>query len=594
MCGITGYIGKRKASQVVIDGLCMLEYRGYDSAGIGLFDENGKMQVIKKSGFVSGLKKLAYDRQGCCAIGHTRWATHGLPTTANSHPHQCGRFCVVHNGIVENFAKIKINLQKKGKKFLSQTDSEVICALLDDLYDGDVLDAMGRVAKMLKGSFAIAFLCKDFKDKIFVLKKNSPLAIGLGCDESFVSSDPVAFAKYTDKTVYLKDNEMGIVDKNGLQLFDFCKNKKPVRCHDQKVVLQNDGQNAKSFTKKEIFEIPRAIRYTANDFFANDNIISKTIDIFSKNDKVIMTGCGTAYNACLVGKYVWEKVLRLPVQTELASEFRYKNPIVDKNTVLVAVSQSGETADTLQATKLAKSRGAKVVAITNVAHSSITKNADVVLHTKAGREVAVAATKSYVTQILLFLCIASVLCKQSKAVKEIKKQIDDLPYLASKALLLDDQISKLAKEHCKKQGVFFVGRGLDYPLAVEGSLKLKEVTYMHSQGFAAGELKHGSLALVDKNVLVVGIVTQKKVADKTFNALHEVTSRGGKVLVVTQLEKMAKEFGADGLLCLPGATDLLMPMIAVIPLQLFAYHVSVSRGINPDKPRNLAKSVTVE
>jgi len=594
MCGIAGYTGKRKASEVVIDGLAVLEYRGYDSAGIALFNGQGNLQITKKAGFVSHLKKAVYGKEGCCGIGHTRWATHGIPNETNSHPHCCGKFCVVHNGIIENFALLKKELQKKGKKFLSQTDSEVVAVLLDEFYDGDVLTALGKVAKMLKGSFAIAVLCHDFCDRIYFLKKGSPLVVGVGKNENFVASDVMAFANYTDEVVFLKDNEMGFVDNENIFLFDFCKNKKVV--HSQKSVADVDllTKKPKSFMHKEIFEIPRALRMTANDFFNDHDKKQKAIDIFSKNDKVIMIGCGTAYNACLVGKQLWEKVLHIPVEVDLASEFRYKNPLVSKGTVVVAVSQSGETADTLRATKLAKSKGAEVVVITNVAHSSITKNADLVLHTKAGHEVAVAATKSYVTQVLLFLCLVCLLGKESKAVKEIKKQIDDLPYLATKALLCDTIVSKKAKEFCKNNAVFFVGRGLDYPLAVEGSLKLKEISYMHSQGFAAGELKHGSIALIDKNVLVVGIITQKKVADKTINALHEVGCRGAKVLVVTQFDKMANEAGCHDIIKLPGATDLLMPILAVIPLQLFAYHVGVARGINPDKPRNLAKSVTVE
>lgn len=594
MCGITGYTGKRKASEVVVDGLALLEYRGYDSAGIALFDEKGNLQITKKAGFVSHLKKAVYGKEGCCGIGHTRWATHGIPNETNCHPHCCGKFCVVHNGIIENFATLKKGLQKKGKKFLSQTDSEVVAVLLDEVYDGDVLDSLGKVAKMLKGSFAIAVLCHDFCDRIYFLKKGSPLVVGVGKNENFVASDLLAFAKYTDDVVFLKDNEMGFVDQNNLFIFDFCKNKKVVHLCKSCAQVDNLSQPPKSFMHKEIFEIPKALRMTANDFFNDQYKKQKAIDIFAKNDKVIMIGCGTAYNACLVGKLLWEKVLHLPVEVDLASEFRYKNSLVSKGTLVVAVSQSGETADTLRATKLAKSKGADVVVITNVAHSSITKNADLVLHTKAGQEVAVAATKSYATQVLLFLCLACLLGKDSKAIKEIKKQIDDLPYLATKALLADTVVAKKAKEFCKKQGVFFVGRGLDYPLATEGALKLKEISYIFSQGFAAGELKHGSIALVDKNVLVVGIVTQKKVADKTINALHEVSCRGAKVLIVTQFDKLAKDAGYNNVIKLPGATDLLMPILAVIPLQLFAYHVSVARGLDPDKPRNLAKSVTVE
>jgi len=594
MCGIACYTGKRKASEVVLKGLSVLEYRGYDSAGIALFDDKGELCIAKKAGYVSTLKKLAQNLEGHCAIGHTRWATHGPPTDENSHPHKRGDFCVVHNGIIENFLTLKKSLQKQGKKFVTQTDTEVIAALLEHCFDGDVFNTISIVAQKLRGSFALAILHKDSPDKIYVVKKKSPLVVGVGDGECFVSSDPMAFSCFCDDVVYLKDNEMGIVWQGGLSVFDFFQNKKTVKVQKTDVIHIEEGQKIKSHTKKEIFEIPSALRKTANDFFADSVITAKAIDIFSKNVKVIMTGCGTAYNACLVGKYIWESVLRVPVEAEIASEYRYKNPIAGKGCLFVAISQSGETADTIEATKLAKSKGADIIVITNVSHSTLTKYADLVLHTKAGCEVAVAATKSYVTQILLLLCMALLVCGDSKSAKQIKKQIEDLPTLATKALALEGKIESLAKAHCKKQAVFFVGRGLDYPLATEGALKLKEVSYVHSQGFAAGELKHGSLALVDKNVLVICLVTQKRVADKMMSALHEVVSRGGKAVVFTQIEKVAENLDDEQVIRLPCTSDLIMPVIAAIPCQLFAYYMSIERGLNPDRPRNLAKSVTVE
>ena len=593
MCGIVGYIGKRKAVDVIIDGLKILEYRGYDSAGLSVFDGK-KIVTVKKKGFVGELEKNAEGLQGFCGIGHTRWATHGAPSDSNSHPHLSGKFALVHNGIIENFDDIKRQLKEKGKRFLTDTDSEAAVRLIDDMYEGDVLKAVCGAVKKMKGSFAFAILCKDFPDKVFVVKKQSPLVVGLGDGECFVASDCMAFSKYTDKAVYLKDNEVGVVDKNGLSLFDFNLNKKNFRT--EKTDIGDDyrlSENCSSFMYKEIFESPKALQYTAADFFADTATQKQVIDIFSKHDKVIMLGCGTAYNACLVGKSVFEKMLDVDCETELASEFRYKNPKVNSNTLVIAVSQSGETADTIAAVKLAKAKGAGIAVITNVRHSSLTRFADVVLHTKAGAEVAVAATKSYLTQTLMFLLVATLLRDGSKVSEEIKKQILKLPQTAEQALKFDALMQKYAKKHCQKQSVFFIGRGLDYALAAEGTLKLKEVSYIHSEGFAAGELKHGTLALIDKNALVIAIATQRNVAEKTVNALHEVTARGGKVILLTCFEKLKDTKGAEVIL-LPQTGGLLMTAPAIIPLQLFAYHMSVERGINPDKPRNLAKSVTVE
>ena len=593
MCGIVGYIGKRKAVDVIIDGLKILEYRGYDSAGLSVFDGK-KIVTVKKKGFVGELEKNAEGLQGVCGIGHTRWATHGAPSDSNSHPHLSGKFALVHNGIIENFDDIKRQLKEKGKRFLTDTDSEAAVRLIDDMYEGDVLKAVCGAVKKMKGSFAFAILCKDFPDKVFVVKKQSPLVVGLGEGECFVASDCMAFSKYTDKAVYLKDNEVGVVDKNGLSLFDFNLNKKNFRT--EKTDIGDDyrlSENCSSFMYKEIFESPKALQYTAADFFADTATQKQVIDIFSKHDKVIMLGCGTAYNACLVGKNVFEKMLDVDCETELASEFRYKNPKVNSNTLVIAVSQSGETADTIAAVKLAKAKGAGIAVITNVRHSSLTRFADVVLHTKAGAEVAVAATKSYLTQTLMFLLVATLLREGSKVSEEIKKQILKLPQTAEQALKFDSLMQKYAKKHCQKQSVFFIGRGMDYALAAEGTLKLKEVSYIHSEGFAAGELKHGTLALIDKNALVIAIATQRNVAEKTVNALHEVTARGGKVILLTCFEKLKDTKGAEVIL-LPQTGGLLMTAPAIIPLQLFAYHMSVERGINPDKPRNLAKSVTVE
>lgn len=592
MCGIAGYVGRRNARDVIIQGLKVLEYRGYDSAGLALFD-GGRLVTVKRTGYVERLDAATQNLFGNCGVGHTRWATHGAPSEVNCHPHTSGKFTVVHNGIIENFAYIKKRLEKEGRKFLSQTDTEVAACLIDRLYCGDPLKALSAAMRQLEGSFAFAVLCADFPDRIFVMKRKSPLAVGIGDGECFVASDCAAFSEYTSAALFMRDDEIGVAKAGSFLLYDAYLRKKPVRWEDVGRGGEDDA-TAESFMKKEIFETPAALRETEKAFFDDDGLKKHVIDIFSKNDKVVMIGCGTAYNACLIGKSLFETVLRVPAEVWLASEFRYSDPIVDGKTVVVAVSQSGETADTLAAVRLAKSLGADTVAITNAARSAITREADLVLHTKAGREVAVAATKSYAAQILTFLCLVTALSDDMKAVAHLRKEIAALPSLAAEALSAEGEIKALAKKYCKKRAVFFVGRCADYALAVEGSLKLKEVSYVHSEGFAAGELKHGTLALVDKDALVIAVITQRQVADKTLNALYEVTARGGKVIVVSPFEDLIRETPFDGFIKTPLSSGLTATVAAALELQLFAYYMSVERGINPDKPRNLAKSVTVE
>ena len=592
MCGIVGYVGRRNARDVIIHGLEILEYRGYDSAGLAIA-EGGRISVVKKTGYVARLAKATERMGGGCGIGHTRWATHGAPSEINCHPHTAGKFTVVHNGIIENFAALKKRLESKGRKFLSDTDTEVAACLMDDLYKGDPTEALAAAMKKLKGAFAFAVLCADRPGEIFLMKRHSPLVVGLGDGECFAASDCSAFCGYTDTSVFMKDGEIGVMGEGVFTLYDGNLVKKTVRT--EKIDGGAPcGQPAEDFMKKEIFETPAALRDTVNAVFGDDNLKKRIIDIFSKNDKVVMTGCGTAYNACLMGKSLFERVLRVPVEAEFASEFRYKNPIVDDKTVVVAVSQSGETADTLAAVRLAKSLGADVVALTNAGRSAITREADLTLLTAAGPERAVAATKSYSAQAAAFLCVATVLSYDMKTVEKIREEICCLPSLASKALASAGEVKALAALYGKKRSVFFIGRGPDYALAVESSLKLKEVSYVHSEGFAAGELKHGTLALIDRDALVIAIVTQRHTAEKTLSALYEVKARGGKIMIVTPFDDLIAENRFDAVIKTPPSSGLTAPVTAMIPLQLFAYYMSKERGINPDKPRNLAKSVTVE
>lgn len=586
MCGIVGYVGRRNAADRLIDGLKALEYRGYDSAGIAVFDQSGKINVVKRAGYVCKLQKAVGNVKGVCGIGHTRWATHGAPDKINAHPHTSGRITLVHNGIIENFAELKDELQKKGAKFVSQTDSEVAAAFIDSVFDGDGVAALCCALAKLRGSFAIAMLCEGQTDKIFAVAKNSPLVLGLGKDEFFAASDAQAFCGLADSVVVMKDGEIAEICANGVRIFDSKGRSVPLR--KEKAAERSVAPTCRgSRMLAEIFEAPKALEDTAKAFFGT-SVQKQVVDIFSKNDKVVMLGCGTAYHACLIGKNLFESVLGVPVEAELASEYRYKKPLTDDKTAVVAVSQSGETADTIAAAKLAKARGADLIVITNAAGSALTRIADVTVETKAGAEVAVAATKSYLAQAEVFLCFVTALSKDMKAANEIKKEIFALPQLARRALALQDQVKRAARKFRKKKAVFFIGRGLDFALAQESALKFKEVTYIHSEGFAAGELKHGTLALVDKNTLTCAFITQRHVADKTLNALHEVRSRGGHTLVIGVDEK------GDGAITLPKAGSLFAPFAAAIVMQMFACFASEARGIDPDRPKNLAKSVTVE
>lgn len=594
MCGIVGYVGSNQAEPYLIDGLKRLEYRGYDSAGVAVLN-NAKIAVVRKMGKVSVLEHSLEKISGSCGIGHTRWATHGKPSDENSHPHCCGKFAIVHNGIIENFLDLKIALVNDGAKFTSQTDTEVIVQLLNHYYHGSALATLKKVTDMLVGSYALAMICTDEPDKIFVAKNHSPLILGKGDGESFIASDIPALLPYTKRVESLFDREFAVLEKSNISVYDHALNKieKPFHLLAMDAQCMELGDN-ESFMIKEIKEIPRAIDRTVRNYLSTDLTAYKAM---LKNAKgITMLGCGTAYHSGVVAKYVFEKLARIPVRCEIASEFRYSNPIIDKDTLVIAISQSGETADTLAAVKMVKEMGASVIAVTNTEHSALSMLADVVFPTLAGVEISVAATKSYNSQLALLYMMAFTAAEQLKGL-DVSAYIGDIkkiPELHRKmkpdmGIALD-----FARDYAGIHSVFFIGRNLDYAVSLEGSLKLKEVSYVHSEGYAAGELKHGTIALIDKNALVVAIITQKETAEKTLNAIHEVLARDARVVIVTMFEKYRLTGENVSTYIIPETDELLAPLLSVTPMQLFAYYMARARGCDPDKPRNLAKSVTVE
>lgn len=596
MCGIVGYIGKKQATAILIDGLKQLEYRGYDSAGIAVIDLNGKIKVEKKQGKVKVLEGSIKDIEGCCGIGHTRWATHGKPCDLNSHPHKCGKFAVVHNGIIENFLELKIQLVNGGAKFLSETDTEVIAQLLNKNYNGDFLQTVNSTIDSLIGSFAMAIICEDFPDKIIVAKRYNPLIIGVGDGENYIASDIPALAKHTKKVYVMQDDDLAVINNEKVVFYD-----KDLKILNKKETIVNieanslDIGNNESYMKKEIFEIPQSIRNTVSNYLYNTDL-TKFKSIINNINKVVFVACGSAYHSGVIGKYVIEKLARIPCDTEIASEFRYKDPIINKDTLYVAVSQSGETADTIAAVKLIKKFGAPLIVVTNVATSSITNFADIIFPTLAGVEIGVAATKSYSTQVAMMYLLAFTIAKQKQNM-DVKPYIDELikiPESCGKILKDIDKIINVAGRISKTQSIFFIGRNLDYAVSLEGSLKLKEISYIHSEGYAAGELKHGTLALIDKDTVVIALVNQKELAEKTFNAIHEVTARGARIGIVTMFEEYLLNDENSYSFLIPKTMDILSPLLSVMPLQIFAYYMARARGCDPDKPRNLAKSVTVE
>ncbi|HPG92505.1 MAG TPA: glutamine--fructose-6-phosphate transaminase (isomerizing) [Clostridia bacterium] len=592
MCGIVGYTGKNNGVPYLLDGLTQLEYRGYDSAGIAFFD-SGKIHTVKKLGRVSELVAEAQNLCGQTGIGHTRWATHGKPSYQNAHPHTYGKFAVVHNGIIENYLDLKLSLNEN---FVSETDTEVISHLLQKNYNGDFLQTVAITLKSLNGFFALAILCEDYPNTVIVARRGNPILLGQGNGENYIASDLTALFKKTKMVYQLPENSIGLVNPENIYAYN-CTDLSPLPLQsvnfDLSPQFMEIGKH-ESFMIKEIYECPRTFSDTVSNFYHNTDIV-ELINKISNAKKITIAGCGTAYHSAIVGKYLFERLARIPTEIDIASEYRYKNPIINKDDIFIAVSQSGETADTIAATKLAKEQGAYVVVITNVKYSSITNFADIVLTTLAGAEIGVAATKSYIGQIAVFISLAIEMALTKGAeTNKYRKKLLNVKNLIENVLMENQHIRSIADEFINAEKVFFIGRNMDYAVALEGSLKLKEITYKHSEGYAAGELKHGTIALIDNKSLVIAIITQENIADKTLNAVHEVKARGASTMLITTLPRLYDTKEADCVLALPEIDEIFSPALAVIPTQLFAYHTARHLGKDPDKPRNLAKSVTVE
>jgi len=606
MCGIVGYVGKRSAQDVLLDGLEKLEYRGYDSAGVALAQEGG-IRVVKSKGRLDALRqKLAVQAlaESSCGIGHTRWATHGEPSDVNSHPHSTPRVSIVHNGIIENYGALKERLAARGYTFESETDTEVLVKLIDSCYHGEPLQALHEALGMVRGSYALAVLFKDFPDTIFAVKKESPLIVGWGEGENFVASDIPALLKYTRDYSVLEEGDLAVVTAQGIRFYNAFG--EPVE--RQRLTADWDQEAAEKggyphFMLKEINEQPAAITATVSprveDGMPDLRIPELTDERLRSIGMVHLVACGTAMHAGMVGKAAIETLARVPAEVDIASEFRYRDPILNKDDLVIIISQSGETSDTLAALKLAKSRGVPVLAIVNVVGSSIARAADYILYTYAGPEIAVASTKAYMVQMCVLYLFALRLAYARGKLEEAETKRLTAELLRAGEVIkprLDDceQIKYLASRFVNTQSCFFIGRGFDYALSLEGSLKLKEISYVHSDAYAAGELKHGTISLITDGVPVIALATQKQVYEKTISNAKETKSRGARVILFTTKDAVVPEGVADYIIRLDEYEDLLMPLQLIVPLQLFAYYMAVLRGCDVDKPRNLAKSVTVE
>lgn len=614
MCGIVGYVGCKNASQILINALKKLEYRGYDSAGIAII-EGEDILVRKCKGALKFLEeKIAGEViKGSVGIGHTRWATHGEPSDTNSHPHTSmdGAISIVHNGIIENYADLKAKLQAQGVVFQSQTDTEVVVHLIDKAYKQkkDIFKAVLEVLHVVEGSYALGVVCKDYPDRVICCRKESPLVIGLGKGENFIASDVPALLEHTRDVYYLGEKELAVLYNDHVDLFNFEGEKiikEPSHVEWDMDAAEKGGYP--HFMIKEIHEQPKGLTDTMRpriikdgngnptDVYFEEN---KMDDAWTKAKRVVITACGTAYHAGVVAKYAFEKIARMKVDVDVASEFRYRNPILDKDDIFIVVSQSGETADTLSALRLAKQNGLKVVAITNCVGSTVSREADDVIYTLAGPEIAVASTKAYTTQVLCLFLLAIKAGKLRGTLSDADAtkllcELESIPSKIQEILDGKEKIQKFASLQFNKDKIFYIGRQFDSATSLESALKLKEVSYMHSEAFAAGELKHGPIALIDSQTLVVAIASEPNLYDKIGSNMVEVKSRGATVLVITQDESGAFEGKADEVFKIPECSSTLASLLTVIPAQLFAYYCAILRGYDPDKPRNLAKSVTVE
>ena len=607
MCGIIGYIGTKKAKPILINGLLRLEYRGYDSAGIATIENDG-IKVVKEKGRIANLNSIEEINtlEGTIGIGHTRWATHGKPSAENSHPHydNTNTFAVVHNGIIENYHELRRFLEDKGYTFLSDTDTEVIPNLISYYYkkEKDFLKSVKKACDDLKGSFALEILCKDYPDNMIVVRQDSPLVIGKGLNENYISSDIPAILSFTKDFYFLNDREFAVLSRKNIEFYDNDLNKieKPIKSIEWNTAsAEKDGYD--DFMLKEIYEQPNAIRETIGSKLSEDKIsfndFSISKEYLQSLNKLYIVACGTAMNAGYTVKNTFESLCKIPVEVEIASEFRYKDPLVDEKTLCIFISQSGETADTIAALKLAKEKGAKTLAMANVIGSSITREADYCIYTHAGPEIAVASTKAYTSQVVLLnilaLYFAEVLDTVSKKeISKLKEELLELPKKAELALRTVAEIKNFSSIVYKETDMFFLGRGLDYYSALEASLKLKEISYIHSEAYAAGELKHGSIALIENDVTVIGIITNPLLVEKTVSNMQEVITRGAKTLVITNQNIDNSQFFK--VINIPETDPRFAPVLSIIPLQLLSYYISKAKGLDVDKPRNLAKSVTVE
>lgn len=608
MCGIVGYIGDKEVSPILIEGLKRLEYRGYDSAGIAV-NTGDQIEVVKKAGKLEKLDEVVSSNppEGSIGIGHTRWATHGSPTDLNAHPHaDCDDdFVLVHNGIIENFQQLREELENKGHEFLSETDTETIAHLLEENYAGSLKEAIIKTIDQLDGSYALVIISKKEPEKIYAVRKDSPLIVGLGKKENFIASDIPAFLKYTKDFYILDDDEIAEVTRNNVVLYDSKGqqiNKDIFKVNWDAEMAEKGGYN--HFMLKEIHEQPDALRRVLAERISPENInlaeINLTLKEMKEFNKVYIVACGTAYYSGMIGKYVIEQLTRTTVEIDVASEFRYREPILDEKTLVVVVSQSGETADTLAGLRLAQKMGARVLALTNVVGSTIAREADEVLYLQAGPEIAVASTKAYITMVAAFYLLALYLARAKKtiSVEKLNEYISEvlrLPDLAAETLKTSEEMIKgRAKAYHLQEDAFFIGRNTDFTLALEGALKLKEISYIHAEAYPAGELKHGPLALIIDGVPVIAIATRMSLYDKTLSNIKEVKARGADVTAITFAGETEVEKSVDHVLYIPRVNELFSGVLAIIPLQLLAYYTAVERGYDVDQPRNLAKSVTVE
>lgn len=608
MCGIVGYIGKEQAAPIILDGLSKLEYRGYDSAGMAVYDgERIRLQkAIGRLKILENLTRGGETMPGSCGIGHTRWATHGAPSDNNAHPHtnQEGSIAVVHNGIIENYIPLKKKLTDKGYHFVSETDTEVLAHLLNYYYKGNPMEAITKVLHRVEGSYALGIMFADHPGEIYAARKDSPLIVGQNDRGCFIASDVPAILKYTRTVYYMENQEVAILRPDGLQFFSLDEEelvKEPSTIDWDADAAEKAGYE--HFMLKEMYEQPRTIADTISPRIVNNDIVIEELKMTDEElrsiNKIHIVACGSAYHAGVTGKYVLEGLARIPVEVDVASEFRYRDPILEEGNMIIVISQSGETADTLAALRESRQRGQKVLGIVNVVGSSIAREADACLYTWAGPEIAVATTKAYSAQLAALYLLAMKLAKVRHTVDEemFRKLLEDLRCLPDQIELLlgqKEKIQHFANRYLGARDIFFIGRGIDYAISLEGSLKLKEISYIHSEAYAAGELKHGTISLIEDGTLVVAVSTQPALFQKTISNIVEVKARGAFVMAVTNEENKAIEKASDYVVYLPATNPFFTNSLAIIPLQLFAYYVAVGRGCDVDKPRNLAKSVTVE